>query len=66
MSLISLMGIFFRMTYAVILLGCTTSAGFSQGMMMRGQTTTLEWHSNEKAAFKEASQKNLPIIAVFR
>ena len=54
------------MTYAVILLGCTTSAGFSQGMMMRGQTTTLEWHSNEKAAFKEASQKNLPIIAVFR
>lgn len=53
-----------RTIFTAILIGLTTSSGFSQGM--RQQPSTLPWHTDAKVAFTEAAEKKLPVLAVFR
>ncbi len=59
------MGTLSKIIFTGILLGFTSAAAFSQGMMGR-QSTTLPWHTTSDEAFAEAAKKNLPILAVFR
>ena len=59
------MSALFKAMFTGILLGITTAGAFSQGMM-RGQSTTLPWHSDAETAFAEAAKTQRPVLAVFR